>query len=482
MSTTDEDDFDLKTMKQVVSCGFEPIERKGRGAYGYVYEVGDAEGNPFAFKYILPDINYELNGLDSINEIDILARVKHPHIIHANKIITPKDCNIDGIAIILPLAERTLDDLRADLRITKTHRIRILYQLATGMAFLHASNILHLDIKTHNVVIKDIKENIPYLIDFGLSMVVDDIAVGKYNKHVRVTLDFRPPEILNGGRIYNGAVDVWSFGILALYFLSDRAIYPSKFVKMDEKDFAGLVESKFATSEHIETLLRSTMGNNVELISDLIFKMLQIDPSKRLTAQQICDHPLFDSVRTPIPGSLKNPLIPFDYADDHRNILKIMVFQWAKEIYPNEKAELLFLAVDLFNRTGSYYKNKDPKDRLQLAATCLWMASKLTDVKLINLSLYVPMLHNMAPAITNNDILSTEIEIIHILGGILQVSNLYSQAKSNEELKFSFEMIIINKDSTIYARTDTPLWYIAVRNSLQDYKPSAKDITIAELV
>jgi len=91
------DDFDpvldLKTMQQANACGFSPVQQRGKGSYGYVYEVENINGKHFAFKYIRHDIFYNDVGLESLNEIDVLARVIHPHIIHAEKIITPKTIN-----------------------------------------------------------------------------------------------------------------------------------------------------------------------------------------------------------------------------------------------------------------------------------------------------------------------------------------------------------------------------------------------------
>src|SRR3989304_6822237 len=155
-------DYDEKTMRQIAACGFEPIERKGKGSYGFVYQVGDANGNLYAFKYIIPDPSYNKFGLDSLNEIDILTRVNHPYIIHAASIITSQTCQIDGLAIILPLADRSLYDLIKDPVTTTDMKLPILYKLASALDFLHHNNILHLDIKAPNVVIQGITENTPY--------------------------------------------------------------------------------------------------------------------------------------------------------------------------------------------------------------------------------------------------------------------------------------------------------------------------------
>lgn len=475
-------DNDLKTMQQVAECGYEPIERKGQGSYGLVYEVSDVNGNIFAFKYILPDVTYKTSGLDSLNEIDILTRVQHPNIIHAAKIITSHTCNIDGLAVVLPLADRTLYDMIRDVRATTEVKLPILFKLASAMQFMHQSGILHLDIKSTNVVLQGINTNIPYFIDFGLSMVVDDATIGKYNSSARVTIDHRAPEILEGGRIYNAAVDVWSFGIMMLYLLAGQNIYKNvDFNKVTPLQLRTLITATFSTPAAITELLSVVREQYRGLCIDLISRILVINPALRLTSTQICNHPIFDGFRVPIQGSLIYPPIYYDYAPDHRDILKLLI-HWARELYAESRVELLFLAVDLFNRMGSYYKTQSSIQRMSLAGTCLWVAAKLTNDKLITLDVYVPALNRQVTDITINSILEDEINIVHTLEGILDVSRLYRICSNADELDLSLQHIILDKDSTLYARVDIPLWSQKMKELTPNPTPRDKNIKISAFI
>jgi cyclin-dependent kinase len=476
------EDYDFKTMQQVAACGYEPIERKGAGSYGFVYQVEDVNGEIYAFKYILPSDDYKEYGLDSLNEIDILSRVQHPHIIHAPKIITSYNCEIDGLAIILPLADRTLHDIIRDNRATTDVKLPILYKLATAMEFMHRSGILHLDIKSTNVVLQDLQANIPYFIDFGLCMIADNAATGKYNPRVLVTIDHRAPEILSGGRIYNAAVDVWAFGIMMLYILSGQNIFSDiNFRTITPEAFAPIVIDIFSTPDLIAQKLSGVREKYRAQCIDLISRILNVNPLLRLTAKQICDHPLFDEVRLPVDGQLIVPPIYYSYAPDHRDILKVMI-TWARNLYAESRVEMLFLAVDLYNRMGSYYKDKTPAQRMSLAATCLWMAAKLTNDIFIPLLQYVNEITKSFKDITTNSILQDEIMIVHTLEGVLNVSQLYRICDNGDELDLSLRYIILARDSTLYARAKISEWSVNMKNFIQEIRIPTKDIKILTLI
>lgn len=480
---------DLQIRRQVETCGFDPLRRMGKGSYGLVYEMGDANGDLFAFKYMTSRMSYERYGLEGLNEIDILSRVNHPYVIHVATIITPHNCDIDGLAIVLPLAERTLHALHRDNRATSDIKLPIFFKLATALDFLHSHNILHLDIKAQNVVLQDLNNNHPFFIDFGLSMVVDDTSKGRDDYRLRVTMDHRPPELLVDPKapdllgapyLYNAAVDVWSFGIMMLYMMGGTDIYNVDFKTITPETFKHVVIRTFNNPLVITALLESVRIEYRDDCIDLLSRILRIDPKERLTTHQISQHPLFDKFRKPVVGSLIEPHVGYDYAPDHRDILKLLI-NWGHKIYSNSRIELLFLAVDLYNRASSYYKERTPLARMSLAATTLWMAGKLLDNKDPLDTFYLPFINEMVPSITAKDILSAEVEIVHLLGGVLNISRLYRECKTANDLIYSFQHVVLASDPTTYARVDIPAWLAVVQTLPKISHRLDKDMDISEL-
>lgn len=467
---------DATVRQQVKSCGFLPIEKKGSGSFGYVYEVSDNKGDLFAFKYNILDPEYEEIGITSLNEIDILSRINHPNIIHAAKIITPHNCQIKGIGIVLPLADRSFFHIMRDCTMPSVSKLPIMYKIANAVKFLHESNILHLDIKSNNIVLQASE---PYLIDFGLSIVVDDILLGKEDTIERVTLDYRCPELLNKDvYVYNSAVDVWSLGILFLYTLGGRVIYPPNYDKLSNIEFEQVVINTFKSFSLINKLLLGISKIYRHDWIDLITGMLTINPHDRLTMAQVCNHPVFATVKQDITGSLSIPNINYNYAEDHRSVTKLLLY-WVKQIYPKTRVELLFLSVDMLNRVSSYYKKETIEIRIIAAASCLWCSSKLTGDYDMDISEYCEELCKITP-ITVANILQQEISIVHYLNGILQVNELYNSCKNLNELRLSFDNIIMSTDSTLYARVDIPSWIKLIRTD-EDSKQD-KNILIEEFI
>mmetsp|Transcript_3321 Transcript_3321/g.9610 ORF Transcript_3321/g.9610 Transcript_3321/m.9610 type:complete len:877 (-) Transcript_3321:642-3272(-) len=87
-------------------------------------------------------------------------------------------------------------------------------EIAAGMAYLHADNVLHGDLTAGNILLtsspKDSRQFTSKIADFGLSRVLLDTSVstGTYG-----TVTHMPPELLTTGRLSKGA-DTYAFGVL----------------------------------------------------------------------------------------------------------------------------------------------------------------------------------------------------------------------------------------------------------------------------
>ena len=78
------------------------------------------------------------------------------------------------------------------------------------MSFIHSANVMHRDIKPHNIVIDHEKRKLK-LIDFGLAEYY--LPNQEYNVRV-ASRYFKGPELLLENPIYDYSVDMWSLGCL----------------------------------------------------------------------------------------------------------------------------------------------------------------------------------------------------------------------------------------------------------------------------
>lgn len=468
---------DLSVIDQIRSCGFEP-EKVDEGAYGTIFSVRDYQGAMFAIKYIKEPL-YQLVGFQGLPEIDILSRVEHPHIIHSGMIITSLSCELrDSLAISMPLADMTLSTAIVNNLFTTEAKLGIIYKLVTALDFLHGHNILHLDIKTTNIVLRD---NQPYLIDFGLAMFVEDATKGRNYAHELVTETNRPPEIFAGGRQYNAAVDVWSLGMVILSLLSGKSFLFSDTVSWGMNKLM-IIELETIVQSLPKLLVNLSQKYRSQCLS-LLQTMLELDPKRRLTTAQVIEHSLFDDVRMLIVGHINQPVYNPVYSSDHRDILKIMLL-WAQQVFIDNSAQSLLLAIDIYNRASTFYDSTitTTTQRMALGAMCLVMGMKLLEEVYLNLPQYQIVINKLIPEITTKDLLNAETEILYHLDGVLYRSPFFDKLTTGDELILTFSHIIMDRDSTLYLRVDYDAWVRLVKQLESNKIYPTKDITIKQLL
>jgi cyclin-dependent kinase len=183
-----------------------------------------------------------------------------------------------------------------------------LYQLLTGVAYCHHHRVLHRDLKPPNLLIN--REGNLKLADFGLARAFG-IPVRSYTHEV-VTLWYRSPDVLMGSRKYSTPVDIWSVGCIFAEMANGRPLVAGT-SEADQLDriFRLLGTPKLEDYPTINELpeyypdmppyppprggLSALVPRLNPIGIDLLSRMLQYDPARRITAQAALEHEYFQA-------------------------------------------------------------------------------------------------------------------------------------------------------------------------------------------
>ena len=282
----------------------------GEGTYGVVYRAKDQKGQEiYALKKIRLQAEEEGIPSTAIREISLLKELNHVNIVKLYEVLhSPKK-----LTLVFEYVEQDLKKVMdsangkgLDMALTKSY----LYQLLRGVDYIHKSKVLHRDLKPQNLLIN--KDNVMKIGDFGLARGYG-IPVKNYTHEV-VTLWYRPPDVLLGNKTYGTTVDMWSIGCIFAEMVSGKPLFTGNSETDQLKKIfliMGTPTENYASS--LRELPEWGVGeNNFEVNKpqnfkelfptldaeglDLLQKFLQLEPEKRISAEEALKHPFFDDI------------------------------------------------------------------------------------------------------------------------------------------------------------------------------------------
>eukprot|EP00466_Bigelowiella_natans_P002284 jgi/Bigna1/91253/estExt_fgenesh1_pg.C_940035 len=214
----------------------------------------------------------------AMQEIKCLSCLSHPNVVaYKSHYVTE-----DSIYIVQELVNgiSLLDYLKhKGNRIKTGAALHIFYQAVRAIEYCHANFVYHRDIKLENMIV-DINGNVQ-LIDF-------DLAHRSHNKEGATKLDLfcgtphiACPEIWRADPYDAEKADIWSLGVI-LYVLLTGA-YP-----YDGDDLEDLRDEIL----HADLIIPLDLPGPMK---DLLSKMLNKDPSKRVATSDLVQHPVVEA-------------------------------------------------------------------------------------------------------------------------------------------------------------------------------------------
>ena len=258
------------------------LKKLNKGSTGKVYLVQDVLSNEyFALKIYNINKLFENNTLISTieREIRLLQQFDHPNILKMKEALHSKD---KGLAcIVLEFANcGSLEDLIISKTILNEELIsKIFYQVILGITYLHSKGIVHQDIKPSNLLI--FSNGIIKISDFGIghSFSSADIVVGSPAYQAPELFDGYEENLNEESIIDPTKEDVWSLGI---------SIYESIFLQLP---FLG--NNIFEIIHEIKNSKLKIPLNTSKELTDLLIKMLEPNPIKRINLNDVKNHPFF---------------------------------------------------------------------------------------------------------------------------------------------------------------------------------------------
>ena len=279
-----------QTSRQIDSVHYHKNVPIGEGCFGFVYAGIDfSDGREVAVKRHEKE---RLKVVEAEREIKSLVRLSDcEHVVRYLGL--HQDQNF--FYVVLELMEGTLTELIDNQPQYKEKEVALCRDVAEGLMFLHQKGFCHRDIRPSNILYNCSPKLTLKLADFGLSRqnLLESNKEIAWNRKAG-THCWLAPELLGGTSKQSKGTDVFAFGLVLHYLLSEKKhpfepeSGPGKSSRVIEHETVGNIRANRK---------RVAVGLSHEA-RDLVEKLLDVDQEKRPSAPEAVKHPIFWSTGT----------------------------------------------------------------------------------------------------------------------------------------------------------------------------------------
>ena len=289
---------------------YEVLGIVGEGAYGIVYKCLNKETNKYVAVKKFKETHDKLVQKTMKRELAMLQLLRHENVVEFQESFVSKG----NFFLVFEYVEKNLLEVLEESPNGLSPKLirSLVYQMCKAVSYLHKNNMIHRDVKPENLLI-DENFNLK-LCDFGFARKV---KLNKNNNNIDTMTDYvatrwyRSPELLLSGGIYGPEVDYWAIGCIMGELADGNPMFPGE----DEVDQLDCIikilgnlpenlvnmyyENPIYNGKDLfkikkpETLEKRYMGILSPTAIDFMKGLLELDPTKRLSGDNVFKHKYF---------------------------------------------------------------------------------------------------------------------------------------------------------------------------------------------
>ena len=213
------------TLSDVLPTG----KQLGVGSFGSVEElrVGGAicAGKKIHATLLDPGNQGWQNLVDRFTaECELMSELRHPNLVQFLGLHFYEDSAVP--VLVMERLERSLDSFMekySSKNIPLSLKTQILFDVARGLVYLHTRSpaVVHRDLTARNVLLSSSMQ--AKIADLGNSRIISPGRLSSTLTQTPGTLVYMPPEATGGSPHYDTKLDMFSFGHLSLYVVSQKS-------------------------------------------------------------------------------------------------------------------------------------------------------------------------------------------------------------------------------------------------------------------
>ena len=246
---------------------YEVVEKIGEGGMAFVYKAKDTLLNRFvAVKVLKPEYSQDKVFVDKFKgEATSVASLNDNNIVNIFDVGSQDSINY----IVMEYVDgKTLKQIINDNhRLSSSDAVKISIQIAKALDCAHRNNIIHRDIKPHNILMTN--DGLVKVTDFGIAKASNSVTITNSNKVIGSAHYFSPEQAK--GSYVDFRTDIYSLGVVMYEMVTGKVPF--------DADSPVSIALKHIQEQIVEP--KAIVNEIPDSLNKLILKALEKEPIKR---------------------------------------------------------------------------------------------------------------------------------------------------------------------------------------------------------